>query len=331
MAALLTVLVFVSGPAANAADPLTRSQQWRAIAEEALAGYKTAPQPTSFLPLMQSTAILAIARLNGWDDPQIDVLLSKLLAERNPDGGWGVGAPFPSKNGTDTNPATTTYTVTLAGHVGPTLLAAYKAGVLTNTEPLKTITSLLMTTGRINTPEGQCVAYSRSSFDVGTGLCVHNVNAGVADYLTQAAAAGFGKTGLQKLVVDITRRENSAYNPAWSGWSYQDNRTVSQDPDHQGYEGRSFYFLMYPVGREAIYHVLAAPTVNDDSRRGHMQLVATPGGPGSQGLVDKTTTLWCEMGDRWLDEAADYVAASTGDAMRLAQAADLAAANSLAC
>jgi hypothetical protein len=202
--------------------------------------------------------------------------------------------------------------------------------VLTDPEPLQTITKLLVSsTARATTSAGQCVAYSRSANDAPVpGKRVHNVNAGVADYLTQASAAGFGRTGLQSLVVDITRFSVTAYNTDWDGWPYLDGRTVVQDPDHGAYTARSLYFLTYPVGREAVYRVLNTDYAGaPEGARGHMQLVSTPGGPGSQGVADPLTTLWCEMGDRWLAEAQSYVSASAGDCMRLAQAAAWASAN----
>lgn len=316
-------------PSASASQlPPTRVQQWRAVAVQALTLYEAAPAPTSFAPFVHANAMLAIGRLYGWQDPRIPGLLAQLMSERNPDGGWGIGITRPGLSG-GTNPADTTYTVTLAGHVGPALLAAWKAGALTNAEPLRTITALLMTTGRITIDAGQCVIYSRSANDA--GHCVHNVNAGVADYLTQASAAGFGARGLQKVVVDIIRWEVGAYVPAWSGWPYKDSQSTEQDPDHGSYSAVSLYALTYPVGREGVYQGLAAPATADDGRVAHLRLVATPGGPGSQGLADPATTLWCEMGDQYLAEAAAYVASVAGNAGGLSQAAVLAAANSIAC
>lgn len=329
---LLSVLA-LAGPAGAATTP-TPSDNWRALAEQALTAYEAAPLPASFRPATDGWALLAIGRLYGWDDPRVQPLITKLLAERNPDGGWGVGIAFPAKSGGGAmNPATTTYTVTIADHVGPALLAAYQAGVLTDREPLQTITNLIMTTGRINTAQGQCVAYSRSSLDVGTGLCVHNVNAEVARYLTSVNyTGGFGRSGLAKLVVDITRRETFAYNPAFSGWPYIENSPgAAQDPDHQAATGRALYALVYPVARETVYQMLTAPATNDDGRRAHMQLVSVPGGPGSQGQIDPSTTWWCEKGNAYLTEAAAYIVSAAGDAMREAQAATESAANALAC
>lgn len=332
-AALTAVaLLAAPSPAPSGSEPpvpLTRAEQWRAVADDALARFEQTTVGPAWRPFIYSHALLAVGRLHGWDDPRVPGLIGELLDARNPDGGWGTGAARKSLDGT-TAPADTTYTVTLAGHVGPALLEAWKGHAYTDPEPLQTITKILVSqTVRMTDATGVCVAYSRYAGDATP--CVHNVNAGVADYLTQASAAGFGRSGLQKLVVDITRREVTSYNTAWAGWPYADGRTVEQDADHGAYSGRSLYFLTYPVGREAVYAGLNPAALDDAGRRAHLQLVSVPGGPGSQGLVDPTTTLWCEMGDRWLPEATAYVASVAGDPMRLAQAAAWAAANANAC
>jgi hypothetical protein len=339
-AAALTAAALLAAPIQVQADPspsdsapapaLTRSQQWRAVAVSALDAYELAPAPTSSQAMVYSNAMLAVGRLYGWDDPRVPGLISAIMATRNADGGWGIGVSWDAFQDGTTNPSTTTYTVALAGHVGPALLEAWRHGALTDPEPLQTITRILVSqTTRLTGSTGQCVVYSRSSYDA--GYCVHNVSAGVADYLTQASAAGFGRSGLQQLVVDVTRREVTAYNSAWAGWPYIDGQTVEQDPDHGAYTARSLYFLTYPVGRAGVYSGLSGATTDDNGRRAHLQLPSTPGGPGSQGLVDPSTTLWCEMGDQWLAEAAAYVTSVTGDATRLSQAAAMAAANSIAC
>lgn len=319
-------------PAPSSPDPvpLTRPEQWRAVAIQALDAYELAPAPTSHQPMVHAAALLAVGRLYGWQDARVQSLIAQLLAERNPDGGWGVGIPWDAFQDGSVNPATTTYTVTLAGHVGPALLEAWQHGALTDPEPLQTITRILVSqTPRLTNSTGQCVTYSRAAAD--SSYCVPNVNAGVADYLTQTSAAGFGRSGLQKLVVDITRRTVTTYNTTWAGWPYVEGQTTEQDPDHGAYTARSLYFLAYPIGREGVYAALAPVATTDQGRRGHLQSVSTPGGPGSQGLVDPATTLWCEMGDAWIGEATTYVADPARTAQDLSQAAAMAAANSIAC
>lgn len=313
---------------------VTRADRWAGIADQALAAFQALAVPVKSAAFTYGSALLATGTLNGWNDPHVPVLLDKLMDVRNPDGGWGLGYPYPAFDKTS-NTAGTTYTVTLAGHVGPPLLAAWKGGALTDPEPLRKITQLLMTTPRYTSTGGARVSVSRDPGDTITSAnpswCIHNINAGVADYLTQASAAGFGYSGLQRLVVDITRFEVTTYNLSWSGWAYQHTGNTPQDRDHQSYSAQSMYFSAYPVGREAAYQLLANPAVDDDGRRAHMRLVALPGGPGSMSRDDPGVTLWAEMGDRWIPEAQAYVDASDGDAKRLAQAAMFAALNAQAC
>lgn len=333
LAAVLTAAFLC--PQQAAAEPVsTRSEQWRAIAVQALSAYAATTVPVKSAAFTYSSALLATGTTYGWADPRVPPLLAQLMSVRNAEGGWGLGYAYPAFDGS-INPAGTTYTVTLAGHVGPALLAAWKGGALTDPEPLRRITELLMGTARYTSAAGTCVAVSRDPNDAGSAAhpdyCVHNINAGVADYLTQASAVGFGRSGLQKLVVDIVRFEITTYNPAWSNWAYQNTGNAEQDPDHGSYSAQSLYFAAYPVGREAAFQLLASPATVDDGKRAHMRLVALPGGPGSMSRDVPGVTLWCEMGDQWLPEAQTYVAASGGDAKRLAQAAMFAALNAEAC
>lgn len=321
----------------TAPDP-TRAEQWRAVAEQALTAYEACSAPASFQAFTWSQALIATATLYGWDDPRVQLLIDAIMGVRNPDGGWGLNATRDQYGDGSVNPANTSYTVTMAGHVGPAFLSAFQAGKLKTTvadndlEPLKRITQLLMGTARSTTSAGVGVSYSRSANDTGKPL-IHNVSAGVGAYLTTAAAAGFGQSGLQSLVVDITRREVAAYSRAWYGWAYQDGQTSVQDPDHGAYSAASMYGLCYPVGREAVYINLVTAAVNDDGRRGHMALVSLPGGPtrpGSMAIDGSTSTLWASMGDQWIPDSVAYVTSAAGDAMRLAQAAALCAANAIA-
>lgn len=325
---------FLCSPFAVADPPPTRGEQWRAVAVQALDAYELLAVPTASAAFTYGSALWATGTLYGWADPRVQPLIAQLMAVRNPDGGWGLGYPYPALDGT-TNPATTTYTVTLAGHVGPALLAAYKGGALADREPLQRITQLLMGTTRYVPASGTCVSISRDASDAASAAhpnrCVHNINAGVADYLTQASEAGFGQTGLHSLVVAITRFEVATYVPAWAGWPYFHAGATEQDPDHGGYSAQSLYFAAYPVGRESAYQLLAIPAVNDNGRRAHMRLVALPGGPGSWSRTEPGVTLWCQMGDQWLTEAQAYVTASGVDAKRLAQAAMIAALDAVAC
>lgn len=313
----------------------SRSDGWRTRAQTAVAAFETVDNGTEGA-FAYAFMAQAIARLYGWDDPRVQPYLDRVYALRNPDGGWGLNYAYDALGNGTVNPPDTTYTVTLAGHVGPVLLDGYRAGVIPR-EDVKTIVDLLMSTPRIsyNTQFGTCLAYSRNSNDTVTYGCVHNVNAGAGAFLLSADAANVGATGLQRLVVDITRRETYAYLPtvtvngvtrtAW--WRYMDTTSLN-DTDHNSYQAESMYVLAYPVGREAAYnHMTNTLADNSASPIAHMRLTGLPGGPAS---MSGETTLWCELGDQWLAEYDAFVASELPH-QRYAQAAYYASANALAC
>lgn len=326
-------VVVVPSPPVQAA---TRAEQWRARAETALARFEQV-KTSSETPhaLAYAAQVYAWLSPQGWQDPTARAYLAQVRAERNPDGGYGLGFAYDFGSDGTVNPANTTYSVTIADHVGPTILDAYRAGVVDRSE-VKTLVDLLMSTPRIvnaNSPYGQCVAYSRSQNDNLAWACIHNVSAGVARFLVDANAAGVGAGGLQKLVVDISRREIFAYLPvaddgrqAW--WRYGDSRALN-DADHNAYSAESVYYLAYHIGREAAYqHMVTRWQDNSAAPLAHMRLVALPGGPGSMS-ADGSTTLWCVLGDQWLGEFDQFVQSAA--ARQAAQAAYFAARNARAC
>jgi hypothetical protein len=326
---LLAVLALLLVPGQPAwAD---RGDEWRARALDALAALEALPDSAQAFPIAYQLG--ATAMLHGWDDPRVEPLLDRLYDVRNADGGWGLGYAYDFGGDGSTNPASTTYTVTLAGHVGPTLLAGYKAGKVPKAD-IQTLVNLLMSTPRINyeTARGACLAYSRHANDNLTWACVHNVNAGAGHFLQEAAGAGVTATGMQKLIADITRREAYAYQPTISGrdawWRYADTSALN-DADHNSYEAASMYHLAYGIGREPVYqHMADEWTDNAAAPIAHMRLTSMPGGPGS---MSGSTTRWCVMGDQWFGEYDAFVASNSGSQVRLAQAAYYAARNSLAC
>lgn len=327
--------VWVAVPVSAAQEP-TRSEQWAARAQTALGRFE-ATKGASETSHALAYAAQAYAWLSpqGWEDPTALAYLDQVRARRNPDGGYGLGYAYDWSNDGTVNPAGTTYTVTVADHVGPVLLDAYKAGAASRAE-VQTLVSLLMSTPRIQSNSsvyGQCIAYSRSPNDNLPWACVHNVSAGAARFLLDAAAAGIGATGLHKLVTDVTRREVYAYQPTIEGrqawWRYADTRQLN-DADHNSYSAESMYHLSYAVGREAAYqHMVTEWADNDGAPLAHMRLTALPGGPASPDPSVPGTT-WCELGDRWVDEFDQFVASAT-TARRAAQAAYFAARNARAC
>jgi hypothetical protein len=313
----------MSSPTPAAA--VDRPTWWRGLAEQALADFAAVDQDNQTAHAYSYIAG-ARAQLFGWEDAQVGVMLDKLRSLQNPDGGYGLGFAYDFAGNGSVNPSSTTYTVTLADHVGPILLDGFKAGIIPFSE-VKSIVTLLMSTPRIvsaNSPYGQCIAYSRHSNDNAAALCVHNVSAGAARFLLDAAAAGVGAGGLAVLVVDITRRETFAYLPAARWWRYMDTPSM-QDADHNSYSAESMYHLAYPIGREVAYwHMTNAPTDNAAAPIAHLRLPGLPPRPGSMS-ADGTTTLWCELSDQWRGELEAFADSSSSDGRRLAQIAYYAA------
>lgn len=327
-AAVLTAAFLCPLPASARVDP-TRSEAWRAIAVRAQARLDvlaaTGTQRAMTLALAaQSTAWLSPT---GWADPAALAYLTRLYATQNPDGGYGLGYAYDAHGDGTVNPATTTYTVTLAGHVGPVLLDAYRAGVVPRAK-VQQLFDLVASTPRIDTTAGRCVAYSRNANDVKSGLCVHNVNAGAAAFLLDAGRDGFATPWW--LVQGIVQREMSAYNAGTRFWPYRDNMAPApQDADHNSYDAESMYTLAYPVGYSAAYVALTAtPDGDPETPIVYMRLVGLPPAPTA---MSGTTTVWCLLGDTWLDEVDAYVTAFWSDPLRLSQASYYTSRASRAC
>lgn len=322
---LLTLigLVMVSP---NIASASARSDQWRARAITALDKFlatTTAPDMPSFAYGM---AAGAAGYLYGWDDPITTDLLAQLRATKNPDGTYGLNEPRDVFNDGTVNSATTGYAVTIAGHVGPTLLEAYKHGAATAAEIQVLVNALAKTFPKVTgITRGQCIAYSNSPYD--KTHCVHNVNSGVAWFLMEANALGFGATGMQNLITNISIAEGIAYRETQWWWPYSDSG-ANADADHASYEAEAMYRLQYWVGREAAYRMMIKNwTDNDQGPIVHTRLIGLPGGVGSD---SGDTTLWCVMGDSVSAEQDAYLASITGGD-RAAQFAYYAARNSVAC
>lgn len=320
-----TSLLLTQVPSSANADSI-RSETWRSLSITALNKFATLDNGSNQSVMAYAYAAGASARLYGWRDSRTIRWLNEVYERTNPDGGWGLNRSYDAFGDGSTNPASTTYTITLAGHVGPVLLEGYRAGVVPRTK-VQTIVNLLMTTRRIDTAAGSCIAYSRALADARPGYCVHNVNAAAGWFLQETVAVGIGASGLQKLVVNITRREVSIYNAATMWWPYRDT-TALGDTDHNSVSAEAIYRLAYPIGREVAYNHLTN-LIASTAPLAHMRLIGLPGGPGS---MSGSTTLWCVLGDRWIAEASAFIANPPDPAgNRLAQAAWYATANMKQC
>jgi hypothetical protein len=326
-AAVLTAAFLCPLPAAGKADP-TRAEQWRAIAQRA------ADRMDVLATGVQRSSTLAYAAQahawlspDGWQDPAAQAYLTRLYATQNPDGGYGIGVAYDAGGDGSVNPATTTYTVTLAGHVGPALLDGMRAGVVPRAK-VQQIYDLLVSTPRIDTSAGRCLSYSRAAADAVPGRCVHNVNAGAAAWLLEAGKDGFAIPWW--LIQGIAKRELSAYNASTRFWPYQDSTAPTpQDADHNSYNAESMYDLAYPVAYSAAYVAL---TTEPDGAAGtpivYMRLAGLPPAPTA---MSGNTTVWCVLGDRWLDEADAFTTANFSDVGRLSQVAYYGSRAARAC
>lgn len=323
--AITAAFVFVGSGGASAS---TRGDGWKTRAVTAISKFRAVDDGKQGA-FAYAYMAGATGRVYGWSHTWTTNYLNTVYALANPNGGYGLNRPYDAFNDGSVNPSTATYTVTLADHVGPILLAGYQAGVVPR-DKVQSIVDLLMTTPRVPVPVGQCVAYSRQTVDAQPGYCVHNVNAGVAAFLSDAAAAGIGATGQAKLIADITQHEVGAYRPARAWWPYIADG-ADQDTDHDSYSADSMYRLAYWIGRESVYqHMANVNADNAASPLAHMRLTSMPGGNSS--MARTGGTLWCEMGDKWTAEANAFIANPPPAAgTRLAQAAYFSARNAAAC
>jgi hypothetical protein len=305
-----------------------RGDQWRTLAVQALAAFEAgdsvADGGAGNLKVMSyGLAYEASGRLRGFDDVRSQRYLAKVLSMKNPDGGYGLPFAYDLLGDGTVNPATTTYTVTLADHVGSPLLAGYLAGAVPRAE-VQSIVNLIMSTPRIDTAQGQCIAYSRHPNDSVNYACVHNVNAGAAHFLLRANSAGIGRSGLATLAEGVLRRETYAYLPASRNWRYADTQAMS-DADHQSYEAYSMYFLAPQLGSNIAYSMMNTDYSTSVSLQQsaviHARLTALPPGIGNIPPAPTAEDRWCVMGDRWLPEVGDYIAAlpSVDSAAQIAQ------------
>ncbi|MDG4790365.1 hypothetical protein O7626_31350 [Micromonospora sp. WMMD1102] len=252
----------------------------------------------------------ACGPMYGWDHDWTAGYLDKVLALQNPDGGWGLNRPADSFGDGSVNPASTSYAVTVAGHVGPTLLAGWQAGVVPRALVQQCV-NFLVGMPRVSVTHGQCVAYSTTLADrTGSNKNVHNVNAGAGSFLAQAAEAGISQSGMHRLIADITCHEVDCYRPATKWWPYAGSTGGGQDVDHNSYSAESMYRLAYWIGREAVYNHMANPqSDNAMAPLARLRLVSLPAsGPAAMSVTGTGQTLWADLVEQWMPELDAWIA-----------------------
>lgn len=310
---LTAVLLFVvaPSPAANAGET---SDWWKTYATAALNKF-SAGDNGNMDSFTYGMATGASAYLNGWNATKTTNLLNDLRQTKNPDGTYGLGRTYDAFADGSVNPATTAYSVTMAGHVGFTLLEGYKAGVVPKAE-VQDLVAKLVNFPRVPVDKGACIAYSNAATD--DTQCVHNVNSTVAWFLHEANSAGIGATGMQRFISEITIQEVLAYKDTDFWWPYIDDG-ANQDSDHNSASAEGMYRLTYWIGREAAYNMMTHDYSDiSSSPIVYIRLAGLPGGPGSWSN-STTMTLWCDLANSRRTSSQAYL--TSASASRAAQIA----------
>lgn len=329
---LATVVMMPIGANAAPSDPDVSSGGWTSRIELTKEAYRQRVWNTDARKALDKFASIdtgnqevmayshvagASGRLNGWSSATTIGYLNKVYSLEKSTGGWGLSYSYDAFSDGTINPASTVYTVTLAGHVGSILLEGYKAGVVPASK-IQWIVNKLVSLPRVPVSVGKCVAYSDQVADAKSGLCVHNVSAGVGAFLASALASGFTTPGMSDLIAGINSQESAAYNSTTKFWAYLDGKlTVAQDPDHNSYSAESMYLLNRSISKASAQYMMQTSWPTDTlSPIVHMRLTSLP--DGSQRAA----------GDKYFTEVANFIAKPPVPAgNRLAQAAYYTARN----
>jgi hypothetical protein len=184
-----------------------------------------------FVAADAASALAIEVRTAGWTSPGIPRLVDALVGTANPDGGYGLARAWDAYQDGTVNPATTSYTATTAGHVGPILLAGYLAGVVPAAVVDRALDWVL---DLPPAPGDPCIPYSASPFDTGKA-CVWNVHFGAASWVRRASAAtGHRPADAAALVARVTSVLDTVRPDPVTGYlPYSSAQTRPQDIGHQ--------------------------------------------------------------------------------------------------
>lgn len=302
LALALAALPSMPSPAAAATTPAPAPSGylWRKAMADPLARADTAARTLGSSPMAWANMARASARSEGWRSSRTTGYIAKVLAARHRDGGWGLDEPADAFGDGTVNPASTTYSVTVADHVGPLLLEGLAAGVVRREVVDGAVTSL-MRMPRVVTARGTCVSYSSSPHDRATATrrCVHNANAATGWFLEMAARAGVERPGQRALAASILRYDAAAQLPTGM-WPYSNDTTKPQDLDHNALNVEAQHVMSgpTPLTRAVAAAHYAAPMTTDytDHLSRLRAVVADPGRcrgayPHSAAMRTKITRL----------------------------------------
>lgn len=269
-------------------------------------------------PFLYAYIVDAIGNTYGWNDPRVTAYLTKLRSMRHPDGGYGFNEDFDAfADGTVNDHRTTTYTITMADHVGPVLLDAYQHGRASAGEVRGIATYLLTKIPRIPVSVGTCLAYDSNPNDAKPGYCVHNVNAAVALFLSDLLKAGITVPGAKWLIIHIDQQETAAYLPQQANWRYMDGRPGLSDIDHTSLNVEWALSQSPMIGRVMLRHIMINDFPDDlDSPAAHFRLAAFDCTDGAR---------WLGQFDQWLADPPNHIYNWLG------QLARWASRNAMAC
>lgn len=242
----------------------------------------------------------------GWGDPAANSYLDKAIAQRHPDGGFGLPYAWDAFGDGTTNPATATYTATL-WQVGTVLCAAHRAGRPDVQKVLEGILDKIYTLALIPVDVGYGIPYSDHLNDKRAGYVVHNCNALIGALLAEVKSSGIDyrwSTATWYLQA-ITRQEVRAYRPSTRDWAYRDGTpTVGQDSAHNAACIEAMFTLAPGVAFDALEFAMSNQL---DSRSGwtHASLAKFKPEASGQWLgeydakmaepASRTFSIWCQV------------------------------------
>lgn len=278
---------------------------WEQIASDHLDDFVTEHEDDAVAAQAFAQSFYASGVVNGWDHATTERLLDAVYRSQNPDNGYGLGETNDSYNNDEVNPRDTTYLVTTAFHVGIPLLDGHEAHVV----PDSRVQEIVDLTAEVPLRDG-CVPYSLHDNDLDEP-CVHNVNAGVAWFLTEAEDAGFGHPKLVDQRARVTSRLVSEYLPDEHNWPYRDESDRMSDPGHTHVKLTAVRHLVPAIWEHAAPAFIDVDPFQVERRDVLGYLRALPYG-------------LCDEARQWRDRASDTVGGDTS-ARRVASLAASAA------
>jgi hypothetical protein len=196
----------------------------------------------------------ATAFTSSWRNHVARRLLKDLERKRNPDGGFGLNKAYDAFQTGEENPPDTSYTITIAGHVGRVLIGAASEGAVTPNE-IDRLVELLLKTPRCPGGPGTCFGYSTLPRDAKT--CVHNVNASAGWFLDAAQEICRPRREIRRVVAEVTARETASYDALTGSWPYMEGSDRPNDFNHNAGSIEAMLRLAPAIGRPAAARLMS--------------------------------------------------------------------------